>query len=188
MGFQPKSYRIAPPVYFEVDYTLLGECVTGCGSVTFMYNGSEVTYGTVTGANEHCWLDRNPGAAQEAETGTDAEDYGDYFRFDDAVNACPGDFRLATEAEWEAEIASWESEDSAGAFKSPLKLPVAGYRSSESNGWIIGNRYNGHYCSDTVVDGSRSRSLHFDISSASLDSDFRASGLSVRCLKEVTSD
>ena len=37
-------------------------CASGCGSpVTFTYNGSTVTYGTVTSANNRCWLDRNHG-------------------------------------------------------------------------------------------------------------------------------
>ena len=35
---------------------------SACGSVTFTYAGAEVTYGTVIGANDRCWLDRNLGA------------------------------------------------------------------------------------------------------------------------------
>ena len=43
-------------------------------------------------------------------------------------NPCPTGYRLPTEAEWNAELLSWSSNNSAGAFASPLKLPVAGYR------------------------------------------------------------
>lgn len=53
-----------------------------CGdSVTFTYNGSSVTYGTVTGANSECWLDRNLGATQVAESETDHLAYGDLYQW-----------------------------------------------------------------------------------------------------------
>jgi len=58
-----------------------------CGdSVTFTYNGSEVTYGTVTGANDSCWLDRNLGASRAATSSTDAEAYGDLFQWGRAAD------------------------------------------------------------------------------------------------------
>ncbi len=57
-------------------------CTSDCGStVTFMYNGSQVTYGTVTGANNKCWLDRNLGASQVATGSSDAASYGDLFQW-----------------------------------------------------------------------------------------------------------
>jgi hypothetical protein len=43
-------------------------------------------------------------------------------------NPCPAGYRLPTEAELNAERLSWSSNNAAGAFASPLKLPVAGYR------------------------------------------------------------
>lgn len=52
-----------------------------CGdNVTFTYNGSEVTYGTVE-SNGRCWLDRNLGASQVAVSSTDAAAYGDLFQW-----------------------------------------------------------------------------------------------------------
>lgn len=53
-----------------------------CGAtVTFNYNGSSVTYGTVTGANGKCWLDRNLGATKVAGSRTDNGGFGDLFQW-----------------------------------------------------------------------------------------------------------
>lgn len=53
-----------------------------CGdSVTFAYNGSSVTYGTVVGADGKCWFDRNLGATQVATSETDTAAYGDYYQW-----------------------------------------------------------------------------------------------------------
>lgn len=70
-----------PPVSFDVEYELIGECVTDCGEVTFTYAGVEVTYGTVIGANNRCWLDRNLGADRVAEALDDVYAYGDLFQW-----------------------------------------------------------------------------------------------------------
>ena len=53
----------------------------GTSTVTFTYNGASVTYGTVTGANSKCWLDRNLGATQVATSSTDHLAYGDLFQW-----------------------------------------------------------------------------------------------------------
>ena len=97
-------------------------------------------------------------------------------------NPCPSGYRLPTEAEWEAERTSWSSNNAAGAFASPLKLPVAGNRDG-SNGSLVNVGSFGYYWSSTV-DGSNSRSLYFNSSFAYMFSNLRADGSSVRCLKD----
>jgi len=52
-----------------------------CGDVTFTYNGTPVTYGTVKGKYGRCWLDRNLGAARVAESTTDQQSYGGFYQW-----------------------------------------------------------------------------------------------------------
>jgi hypothetical protein len=53
----------------------------GCGAVSFTYNGSSVTYGTLGGVNGRCWLDRNLGATQVATASSDANALGHLFQW-----------------------------------------------------------------------------------------------------------
>jgi uncharacterized protein (TIGR02145 family) len=97
-------------------------------------------------------------------------------------NPCPSGYRLPTDAELDAERTSWSSNNAAGAFASPLKLPVAGYR-GWSSGSLLSVGSDGIYWSSTV-DGTHSRFLLFYSSNASMGSHNRAIGFSVRCLKD----
>jgi hypothetical protein len=54
----------------------------GSETVTFVYNGSEVTYGTITSTTtQKKWLDRNLGAGRRAESVDDYLAYGDMFQW-----------------------------------------------------------------------------------------------------------
>src|SRR5574344_1315696 len=64
-------------------------------------------------------------------------------------NPCPSGYRLPTAAELEEERLSWSSNNAAGAFASPLKLPVAGGRSF-GNGSLGSVGSSGRYWSSTV--------------------------------------
>lgn len=97
-------------------------------------------------------------------------------------NPCPVGYRLPTEAEWEAERQSWESSDAAGAFGSPLNLPVAGARHCSLDVLYYVGLY-GSYWSSKVA-GNFSRLQQFHSSYAYPLTNDRARGYSVRCVKD----
>ncbi len=97
-------------------------------------------------------------------------------------NPCPTGYRLPTVAELDAERLSWSSNNAAGAFSSPLKLTVAGYRLG-SNGTLVFDGSAGNYWSSTVS-GSDSN-LSFHIGSAFMGQESRSRGLSVRCINNA---
>jgi uncharacterized protein (TIGR02145 family) len=97
-------------------------------------------------------------------------------------NPCPSGYRLPTETEINAERLSWSSNNSAGAFASPLKLPMAGGR-YDGNGSLDDVGIYGFYWSSTVS-GAFSRSISFYTSDAYMYDSNRANGFSVRCIKD----
>jgi uncharacterized protein (TIGR02145 family) len=100
-------------------------------------------------------------------------------------NPCPSGYRLPTNAELDAEHESWSSDDAAGAFSSPLKLPVAGFRSSNGSLYSVGS-YGSYWSSR--VDGTVSNYLDFFSFAANMDGSYRANSISVRCLKDSDGD
>jgi uncharacterized protein (TIGR02145 family) len=97
-------------------------------------------------------------------------------------NPCPSLYRLPTEAEIDAERGSWSTNNAAGAFASPLKLPITGRRSFIS-GSLLNVGSSGYYWSSTVYSSS-ARVLDFSSGNAYIGTSSRAYGYSVRCLKD----
>lgn len=97
-------------------------------------------------------------------------------------NPCPSGYRLPTNAELDAERLSWGSKNGAGAFASPLKLPMAGIRVG-GNGSLINAGIAGYYWSGTVS-GTNSRNLLITSDDTFMSISFRMFGYSVRCIKD----
>ncbi len=96
-------------------------------------------------------------------------------------NPCPSGYRPPTETELNAERLSWSSNNTAGAFASPLKLTMTGGRLS--SGVMLASGAEGRYWSSTV-NGTNSRFVYIFNTNAYMVSNNRSFALSVRCIKD----
>lgn len=95
-------------------------------------------------------------------------------------NPCPSGFRIPTIAEFAAEAAFFTSQNSAGAFASPLKLPLAGFR--DYSGLLSAGNFAYYWASDVSI--TNVRQLYFTATQLSTTGTaVRAFGQSVRCIK-----
>lgn len=97
-------------------------------------------------------------------------------------NPCPSGYRLPTFIEWNEEIRSWSSENSVGAFDSPLKLPTAVDRRGNDGFINTGNSFGSYWSSS--ISTQYSTAYRITNSSASGLNIGRANGSSVRCIRE----
>ena len=106
---------------------------------------------------------------------------------------CPAGYHVPTEAQWATAddfdggaatnggtTVGWDNNTE--TYESALKLPSAGNR-SHINGLLLNQGTSGHYWSSTVS-GTSARFLYFNSTAAYTSFTTRASGCTVRCLKD----
>lgn len=97
-------------------------------------------------------------------------------------NPCPSQFRIPTEEEWEAERATWDTPNAAGAFASVLKLPLAGSREYLYGDVANEGAFGNYWISD--VQENYTRYLELNAYTVGEYGTFRAYGFSVRCIRD----
>jgi uncharacterized protein (TIGR02145 family) len=97
-------------------------------------------------------------------------------------NPCPAGFRVPTSAEINAEVTAYSITNSVKAFSSPFKFTVAGNRSA-TTGDLFDVGSFGPYWSSSVSGSSATYRL-FTSGGTGVSINFRASGFSVRCIKD----
>ncbi len=121
-----------------------------------------------TGNAPHDWLDTQIDTLWQGVSGTN--------------NPCPNGFRLPTITELHEERQSWSPGNATGAFGSALKMTVGGNR-SVNDGSLTNVGSKGYYWSSTV-DGIYCEMIYFDAGNSNGGSTYRASGCSIRCIKD----
>jgi uncharacterized protein (TIGR02145 family) len=104
-------------------------------------------------------------------------------------NPCPSGYRIPTETEWWEERNSWSTPNAAGAFASPLKLTLGGFRYGAGSLPLVSVAEVGFYWSSTVGKFENnpnmgSRSLRINPENAFIFTVIRAEGHSCRCIKD----
>lgn len=96
-------------------------------------------------------------------------------------NPCPTGYRIPTEAEFNSERLTWGSNNSNGAYNSPLKLTLGGSRGGNGSINVAGS--DGLYQTSSAV-STESRLLHIQNWGAGISTSSRAVGRSIRCIKD----
>lgn len=127
------------------------------------WDGSFITISV----SPHDWLSTQDGSLWQGINGTN--------------NPCPGGFRIPTETEWETERTAWGSNNGAGAFASPLKLPLSGSRTTAG---VVNSNGSGVGYWSSIISGIHTRYIGINNTDAGMSTNGRAAGLGVRCIQD----
>ena len=168
----------------DLAYSLLGVSSAGKTTKPISSNSSSTNKEGVT-INGITWAKKNVGAV-------DAEDYGNYYTWEQATTACPKGWRLPTKEEFETLIKAgsvWTTQNGKtgrkfGDSNNFIFLPAAGCRHySDGALYNVGNK--GHYWSSTPGSTTSAYYLVFGSENASTyENLYRTNSQSVRCVLE----
>ncbi len=100
----------------------------------------------------------------------------------EVINPSPKGFRIPTLEELEEETINQGIKNQKDIFQNFLKLPSPGYRPYSSGSLYEQSFYGGVWSS--CVDGKYAKDLYFDCDVAACGNDYRAFGMSIRCIKD----
>ena len=157
--------------YFQWGRDYDGHQISNSGTTTILSSTDTPGHGSFirSTANPYDWRSSKNDSLWQGVSGTN--------------NPCPAGFRLPTKDEWVSLVSTEGITNSATAFSSTLKLPLAGHR-SRADGSLVNQGSHGYYWS-SGPNGTYAYLLYFD-SGEVLPANFadRAYGFSVRCLKD----
>lgn len=102
---------------------------------------------------------------------------------DGVNNPSPPGWRIPTQTEWEMERQSWDSNDSAGAFNSELKLTLTGFRIGSDGSFLLVNQ-TGYYWS-SITSGGQAIHIRIESNNSNILGFTRVSGFAIRCVRDI---